>query len=118
MYVYLFMYVFIYRRCATQLSPQGVIILKDNVTDEYTYMIDLEDSSVARSLVYHHILLSLTAVGLVIIHESIQTDFPPDLCPVHMMAIGFPTTTTTTTANAITDNNTAVINIADSSDIC
>ena len=75
-------YLEFFRRCARSLSAQGLIILKDNVTDEYSFMIDLEDSSVA-----------LTDCGLVIVREQLQRDFPADLCPVYMIAVGLPSTT-------------------------
>ena len=86
-------YIEFFRRCARSLSAQGLIILKDNVTDDYSFMIDLEDSSVARSLHYHRLLLALTDCGLVIVREQLQRDFPADLCPVYMIAVGLPSTT-------------------------
>jgi len=85
-------YVSFFRRCAENLAPGGVIVIKDNVTDDFTFMIDTEDSSVARCLAYHKLLLKRSHPQLELVHESIQRDFPEDLCPVYMMAFGLPDT--------------------------
>lgn len=53
-------------------------------------MIDTEDSSVARCIEYHKLLIKLANPNLICIYETVQPDFPEDLCPVHIMAYGLP----------------------------
>ena len=74
-----------FRRCAIGLKPGGVIVLKDNVSEGSTFMVDKDDSSVARCKAYMHLLLTLS--GLNVALEQRQADFPEDLCPVHMWAL-------------------------------
>lgn len=83
-------YISFFRRCAEQLAPNGVIVIKDNVTDDFTYMIDTEDSSVARCLEYHKGLLEMAHPDLKCVYQTVQRDFPEDLCPVYIMAFGLP----------------------------
>lgn len=77
-----------FRRCATGLRPGGVIILKDNTTANCTFLVDKEDSSVARHAEYIRLLLRLA--GLNIILEREQEGFPEELLPVTMFAIEAP----------------------------
>ena len=74
-----------FRRCAAGLRPGGLIVLKDNCAESWTFVVDKEDSSVARCPEYIRLLLHLS--GLVIAKEKKQTDFPKDLYPVHMFAL-------------------------------
>ena len=74
-----------FRRCAKGLRPGGIIALKDNTTENCTFLVDKEDSSVARHTEYIRILLHLA--GLNIILEQRQTDFPEELLPVTMFAL-------------------------------
>jgi len=78
-------YVAFFRQCAAGLKPGGVIVLKDNCTEESAFSVDLDDSSVARHPEYHRLLMHLA--GLNILLEQVQTGFPEDLCPVHMFAL-------------------------------
>lgn len=64
----------------------GIIILKDNTANHKVEAIqlDMEDSSVTRSLSY---LLSLAdQAGLKVIHQTYQDDFPSEIFPVPMIA--------------------------------
>ena len=79
-----------------------MIIIKDNVTDDCSYMIDCVDSSVARCIEYHHMLIKQS--GLVIVHSAVQKDFPNELCPVHMLALALPPTNSTNSSTS--DSNT------------
>jgi len=78
-------FVSFFRRCAKGLRPGGIIALKDNTTENCTFLVDKEDSSVARHLDYIRILLHLS--GLHILVEQRQTDFPEELFPVTMFAL-------------------------------
>jgi protein N-terminal methyltransferase len=77
-----------YRRLARGLKPGGVIILKDNCSTDWTFVVDTEDNSVARCLPYIRLLINLA--GLEIVMEELQTDFPSELYPVTTFAIGIP----------------------------
>ena len=61
--------------------------MKDNVlkTDQHTFMIDRDDSSVARHESYIKPLFTLS--GLNIVHEAAQEGFPEELYPVIMFAL-------------------------------
>lgn len=75
-----------FKRCAAGLKPNGVIVLKDNIASkDYTFVVDKEDSSVARSMVYIKLLITLS--GLKIDLEKVQTGFPSELTPVMMFAM-------------------------------
>lgn len=90
-FVYVVFYKYFYlfhRRCSLGLSEGGVIIIKDNVTDDCSYMIDCDDSSVARCIEYHFMLIAQS--GLIVVHHAVQRDFPEELCPVHMIALALP----------------------------
>lgn len=67
------------------MSPNGVIIVKENVTSSGQLERDDVDSSVTRSL--DHLLLLLTKSHLVIIKEYKQDNFPAGIYPVHMFAL-------------------------------
>lgn len=76
-----------FQNCARGLTPQGVIVLKDNVicSDARTYSIDLSDSSVSRHMEYLKILFQLA--NMTVIAEVQQEDFPGELYPVYMFAL-------------------------------
>ena len=71
-------------RCA-EGNPGGVILLKDNVEDNWTFCVDRQDSSVARCKPYIELLLKLA--GLTVIAAKLQIDFPAELTPVYMLAM-------------------------------
>ena len=81
-------FVHFFRRCAAGLRPGGIIALKDNSTESCAFLVDKEDSSIARHTEYIRILLRLA--GLNILMEQRQTDFPEELLPVTMFAIAPP----------------------------
>lgn len=63
-----------------------MIILKDNaVCGEWTFVVDRDDSSVARHITYLKLLIELS--GLSIVLERTQKDFPEELYPVYMLAM-------------------------------
>ena len=41
-------YIDFFRSCVRGLSPDGVVVLKDNTLDEWTFVVDRADSSVTR----------------------------------------------------------------------
>ncbi|XP_041828449.1 N-terminal Xaa-Pro-Lys N-methyltransferase 1 isoform X5 [Melanotaenia boesemani] len=72
------------RRCQTALRPNGLIVIKDNVSYEGVVP-DEVDSSVCRDL---EIVRSLVGrAGLRIIHEEQQMDFPKEIYQVHTLAL-------------------------------
>lgn len=74
-----------FRRCKHSLKKDGVIVLKDNCTESWTFVVDKQDSSVARNVEYIRLLIALS--GLSIVLETKQTDFPSELYPVIMFAM-------------------------------
>ncbi|KAF7653045.1 hypothetical protein LDENG_00088040 [Lucifuga dentata] len=72
------------RRCRSALRPNGLIVIKDNVSYEGVVP-DEVDSSVCRDLEIVHSLVG--QAGLRIIHEEQQTNFPKELFQVHMLAL-------------------------------
>lgn len=78
-------YISFFQRCSRGLRPGGVIVLKDNCSEHSTFMVDREDSSVARHVDYHKVLF--TKAGLRVLKVKRQKDFPKTLCPVVMFAL-------------------------------
>lgn len=76
-----------FQRCMLGLTPNGIVILKDNViTDpKLTFNLDLTDYSVCRNLQYFQLLFELANVE--IIDYQIQSNFPEELYPVYMFAL-------------------------------
>lgn len=73
------------KRCSDSLVPGGVIVLKENACTDETFVVDVEDASLTRSLPYwRHLIFQ---AGLRVISESLQDDFPDDIFPVPMMAL-------------------------------
>eukprot|EP01036_Dinobryon_divergens_P043180 gene43180-57456_t len=70
-----------FERCAAGLKPNGVVILKDNTTEDWTFVVDKTDSSVSRAPAYITLLAKLS--GLTLLLEARQKDFPTELFPVH-----------------------------------
>nr|XP_020456785.1 N-terminal Xaa-Pro-Lys N-methyltransferase 1 isoform X2 [Monopterus albus] len=72
------------QRCQKALQPNGLIIIKDNVSYEGVVP-DEVDSSVCRDL---EIVRSLVGrAGLRIIHEEQQMNFPKEIYQVHTLAL-------------------------------
>ncbi|XP_040014067.1 N-terminal Xaa-Pro-Lys N-methyltransferase 1 isoform X2 [Xiphias gladius] len=72
------------RRCQRALRPNGLIIIKDNVSYEGVVP-DEVDSSVCRDL---EIVRSLVGrAGLRIVHEEQQMNFPKEIYQVHTLAL-------------------------------
>ncbi|XP_040915649.1 N-terminal Xaa-Pro-Lys N-methyltransferase 1 [Toxotes jaculatrix] len=72
------------RRCQKGLRPNGLIVIKDNVSYEGVVP-DEVDSSVCRDLKIVHSLVS--RAGLRIIHEEQQMNFPKEIYQVHTLAL-------------------------------
>ncbi|MED6276384.1 N-terminal Xaa-Pro-Lys N-methyltransferase 1 [Characodon lateralis] len=72
------------RRCQKALRPNGLIIIKDNVSYEGVVP-DEVDSSVCRDL---EIVCRLVGqAGLRIVHEEQQMNFPKEIYQVHTLAL-------------------------------
>lgn len=72
------------RRCQKGLRPNGLIVIKDNVSFEGVVP-DEVDSSVCRDL---EIVRSLVhRAGLQIVHEEQQMNFPQEIYQVHTLAL-------------------------------
>ena len=74
------------KRCAVGLRRGGVIVIKDNTCEDVAFVADAEDASVTRSLPY--ILAIVKLAGLKVVMEEYQEDFPKDIFPVPMLALG------------------------------
>jgi len=72
------------RRCQKALRPNGLIVIKDNVSYEGVVP-DEVDSSVCRDLEIVHSLVG--RAGLRILHEEQQVDFPKEIYQVHTLAL-------------------------------
>lgn len=72
------------QRCQKALRPNGIIVIKDNVSYEGVVP-DEVDSSVCRDL---EIVRRLVGVaGLRVIHEEQQMNFPKEIYQVHTLAL-------------------------------
>lgn len=72
------------RRCQKALRPNGLIVIKDNVSYEGVVP-DEVDSSVCRDLEIVHSLVG--RAGLRIVHEEQQVNFPKEIYQVHTLAL-------------------------------
>ena len=81
------------RAAGQGLAPGGVICMKDNCySGELNedgnfehFFVDLDDSSVTRSLPYFEALFHFA--GFRVLHRSRQAAFPDELFPVWMLAL-------------------------------
>lgn len=73
-------------RCRVSLKPGGMICIKDNTSATDTFVVDKNDSSLTRSLPYLLHLCEIT--GLNVVHQKVQNNFPTDIYPVHILALG------------------------------
>lgn len=72
------------RRCRAALRPNGLVVIKDNVSFEGVVP-DEVDSSVCRDL---DILQRLVGrAGLRVLHQEQQPDFPKEIYQVHTLAL-------------------------------
>lgn len=67
------------------LNNNGILVVKENVTNSNELEIDKEDSSVTRSLKSLRSLFE--KADLICIKEQQQTKFPHGLYPVYMFAL-------------------------------
>lgn len=73
-----------FRRCQKALRPNGLIVIKDNVSYEGVVP-DEVDSSVCRDLQIVHNLVG--RAGLSVIYEEQQVNFPKEIYQVHSLAL-------------------------------
>lgn len=82
------------KRMGRALKPGGLIVLKDNTCEKQGFVLDLNDSSVTRSLPY--LLALIKETGLKIVpsdgNNMIKKEdyFPGDIFPVPMIALEVP----------------------------
>lgn len=67
------------------LTPNGMIVIKENITESPGVVVDEVDSSVTRPL--SHLKKLLKQANLRLVKESKQTNFPKELFPVYMLAL-------------------------------
>ncbi|XP_031837976.1 N-terminal methyltransferase [Nomia melanderi] len=74
-----------FKNCSIGLRPNGVIIVKENVTSSKHLEVDEKDSSVTRPLsqLYH----IFQKANLICVKEEQQHKFPRGLYPVYMFAL-------------------------------
>lgn len=73
------------QRCSKALVQGGFIVLKENVCEDETFCVDVEDASLTRSRAYWRSLIF--QAGLRIARDKVQDDFPTDIYPVPMLAL-------------------------------
>jgi len=78
-------FVALLKRCAKALIPGGFIVLKENTCHDETFIVDVEDASITRSISYWRDLIF--QAGLRIVRQEWQKDFPNDIFPVPMLAL-------------------------------
>lgn len=74
-----------FKNCSRGLKPHGIIVLKDNCCDDWTFVVDKNDSSISRAPCYMKVLFDMA--GCTILYAAQQTDFPPELSSVYMFAL-------------------------------
>jgi protein N-terminal methyltransferase len=74
-----------FRNCSRGLTQNGVIILKDNCCDDWTFVVDKNDSSISRAPAYMKVLFDMANCKILLAAQ--QTDFPPELSSVYMFAL-------------------------------
>lgn len=74
-----------FRNCINGLRSNGVVVLKDNCCDDWTFVVDKNDSSISRSPEYMKVLFDLAGCHLLLVSQ--QTNFPPELSSVYMFAL-------------------------------
>ncbi|XP_069776021.1 N-terminal Xaa-Pro-Lys N-methyltransferase 1 isoform X2 [Narcine bancroftii] len=74
------------KRCQKGLRPNGIICVKDNVSQEGVIE-DEVDSSVCRDLGTLHTIVQLA--GLQVLAEEKQDDFPDEIYQVYSLALSF-----------------------------
>lgn len=72
------------KRCKAALQPNGVIIIKENVTRD-GYYVDNADCSITRSVM--HFKSVFATAGLKLLREDDQAEWPKELFPVKMFAL-------------------------------
>ena len=66
------------------LVQGGIVCLKENTRDDEDFVVDVDDASVTRSVIYLKQLAS--KAGLLLIYERMQTNFPANIFPVPTLA--------------------------------
>lgn len=73
------------KRCRQSLVDGGWIVLKENTCTEESFVVDVDDASVTRSLEYWLDLVAMS--GLQVKRVKWQEGFPNDIYPVPMLAL-------------------------------
>lgn len=73
-----------FRRCKAGLRPNGIVVVKENVTGPRA-VVDEEDHSVTRTEA--QLRAAFADAGLKVLKTATQTGFPPDIFPVLMFAL-------------------------------
>lgn len=76
---------FFLERCSSCLAPDGVLIVKENITSAQELEYDEDDSSVTRPLELMYKIID--AAKFKIVATDIQSSFPDEIYPVHMFAL-------------------------------
>lgn len=76
---------FFLQRCSSSLAPDGVMVVKENITSTQELEYDEDDSSVTRPLELMHKIID--AASFKVIASDIQSGFPDEIYPVHMFAL-------------------------------
>ena len=74
-----------FKRCRTGLTPEGVIIIKENVAPSETRDFDADDSSYTRPK--ELLVILILKSGLTIVTQQKQKGFPKGLYEVYMFAM-------------------------------
>eukprot|EP00096_Caligus_rogercresseyi_P003800 TRINITY_DN1745_c0_g1_i1.p1 TRINITY_DN1745_c0_g1~~TRINITY_DN1745_c0_g1_i1.p1 ORF type:complete len:229 (-),score=47.87 TRINITY_DN1745_c0_g1_i1:2-688(-) len=74
-----------FNRCKKSLRPNGLIVVKENLTSSGVSEVDQEDGSITRP--EEELLSIFQKAGLVLIKEMTQRLFPKELYPVKMFAL-------------------------------
>lgn len=78
-------FVAFFRNCIQGLTEHGVVVLKDNTVEDWTFVVDKADSSITRCSNYSRILFDMAEVDVLL--EEKQKDFPSELNPINMFAL-------------------------------
>ena len=74
-----------FQRCQRCLRPNGVVILKDNISSSDNFILDDEDASIVRCL--KHMKSVIARSGLEIVSDERVKGYPTSLLPVYLFAL-------------------------------
>lgn len=79
------------RRCKQHLSPNGIIVIKDNISDQdlnagkETCQFDLADHGISRA--YKHYIQLFKDAGLNVLETVKQSNYPKNLLPLYFFVL-------------------------------